>query len=60
MFLDPMEEAILEVLLGLQAWHSSRALELDLIEGPVQPHVKGGDLSITLLANLIEVLHEKV
>ena len=46
MLSDPMEEAILEMLLGLQVCHPSGALELELIEGPFQPHGKGGDLSL--------------
>ena len=59
-FLDPMEEVILEVLLGLQVHHPPGALELDLFEGPFQLHGKGGDLLIIPLADLIEVLHENI
>ena len=33
-----MEEAIPEVLLGLQVHHPSWALELSLVKGPFQPH----------------------
>ena len=47
-------------MLGLQVCHPARALELDLIEGPFQPHGKGGDLLIITLGNLIEVLYENV
>ena len=47
MVLDPMEEVILEVLLGIQVHHPSGTLELDLIEGPFQPHGKRGDLFVT-------------
>ena len=55
-----MEEAIIEVLLGLQVHHPSRALELDLIEGPFQPCGKGGDLLIITLGDLIDVLYENI
>ena len=55
-----MEEAILEVLLGLQVHHPSGALELDLIKGSLQPHEKGGDLLIISPADLIEILHENI
>ena len=54
-----MEEVILEVLLGLKVHHPPGVLELDLIQGPLQHHGIGGDLTIPL-ANLIEVLHENV
>ena len=57
---DPMEEVILEVLLGLQVHHLFRAFELALIEGPFQCHDKGGNLLIIAMADLIEVLPEKV
>ena len=60
MIADPMDEAILEVLLYLQACHPFRALKLDLIEGPFQPHGKEGDLLIITLGDVIEVLHDNV
>ena len=55
-----MEEAILEVQLHLQVCHPSGALKLDLIEGPFQPHGKGGDLLVITLVDLIEVQHENI
>ena len=58
--LIPNEEAILEVLFGIQVNHPPRALELDLIEGLFQSHGKEGDLLINPLADLIEVLHEDI
>ena len=60
MFVGPMEEMILEVLLGLQVHHPPGALQLDLIEGPFQPHGKGGDYLVIPLADLVKVLHENV
>ena len=55
-----MEEAILEMLLCLQVHHPPWALELDLIEGALQPGGKGGNLLIITLGDLIEVLQENV
>ena len=60
MFSDPMEEVILEVLLDLQVHHPAGALEFDLIESPLEPHSKGGDLLVTLLVDLIEDLHKNI
>ena len=48
------------MLLGLQVCHPSGALELDLIEGPFQLGGKGGDLLITPLAGLVEVLLKNI
>ena len=59
-FVDPMEEANLEVPLGLQVHHPPRAFELDLIKGPFQPCGKGGDFLIITLGDLIEVLYENI
>ena len=59
-FLDPMEKAVLEVLLILKICHSPRALESDLIDSPFQPHSKGGDLLIVALHNFIKTLHQDV
>ena len=59
MLSHPMEEVSLRVLLGLQVHHPPRALELNLIEGPLQPLGKGGNLFITPLANL-KNLHEHI
>ena len=47
MLVDPMKEAIFEVL-------------LDLVEGPFQPCGKGGDLLMLTLGNLIKLLHQDV
>ena len=55
-----MEEAVLEVLLGLQVNHPPGALELDLIEGPFQCCDKGGYLHVITHGDLIEILHENI
>ena len=52
MLADPMEEAILEVLLGLHVHHPHGVFELDLIKGPFQPCGKGGDLLIITLCDI--------
>ena len=56
----PWHEAILEVLLGLQVCYPPEELELDLIEGPFQPHGKRGDLLMITLGSLVEALHGNV
>ena len=57
MFVDPMEETIFEMLLHLLTWHPPRALQLDLIKGPFQPHGKRGNLLMVTLHNFIKILH---
>ena len=51
-FVDPMEEVILEVLLCFQVHHPPRALELDLIEGSFQTCGKGWDFLFITLGDL--------
>ena len=46
MFPDSVEKAVIEVLLDLKIHHSPRALWSDLVEGPFQPHGKGGTFSL--------------
>ena len=53
MLLHPMEEAIPEMLLGLQIHNSHRALEPNLVKGPFQPHGKGRNLFTTPLVYFI-------
>ena len=60
MLSHPMEEVIPEVLLSLQVHHPPKALEVNLVEGPFEPHGKGGNLFITPLAHLIKLLHEDI
>ena len=55
-----MKEVVPEVLLVIQVCHPSWALELNLIEGPLQPSCKGGNLLIVSLAHLIKILHKHV
>ena len=40
MLSHPIEEMIPEVLLDLQVCHPPEVLELNLVEGPFQPHGK--------------------
>ena len=49
-----------EVLLYLLICDSSRALQLDLTEGPFEPHGKRGNLLAVALGDLIEILHENI
>ena len=54
MLSHPIEEVIPEVLLGLQVHHPPKALEVNLVTHPLQPHGKGGNLFITPLAHPIK------
>ena len=54
------ERTVLEVLLDLKVCHPHRALQSDLVEGPLQPCGERGDLLIVALSDLIKVMHQNI
>ena len=55
-----MEEVVFRVLLYLSVHDSSRALQLDIIQGPFEPCDKGRNLLVVALCDFMEVLHENI
>ena len=60
MFMCPMKEMVLEVLLHLSIHDPSGALQPDLVEGTFQPCGKGWNLLMIALYNLVKILHEYI
>ena len=60
MFMDPVNEMIFEMLLYLSIGYPAGALQPDLVQGPFQPHCKGGNLLMVALCHFVKILYKDV